>query len=55
MDVKTFIEHLQESISSLENELTFPGPYADEFEIVDDGVIIPFDDGTRFRLHIQIV
>lgn len=55
MDENTFIDHLRESIESLENELTYDGPYADEFEPVDGGVVIPFDDGTTVRLMISVV
>jgi hypothetical protein len=54
MDKNTFIDHLREAIESLENEPTFVGPYADEFEEFDDGTVeIPFDDGTRILLTIE--
>ncbi len=55
MDKATFIDHLREAIESLENELTFNGPYADAFEFFDDGVVIPFDDGSAFRVTIELV
>jgi len=55
MDKNTFIDHLREAIESLENDLRFDGPYADEFEPFDGGVVIPFDDGSKFRVTIDEV
>ena len=55
MDISTFIEHLREAIETLENDLQYGGPYADEFEVDDDVVEIPFDDGSRIRLTIEKV
>ena len=53
MNKNTFIDHLREAIESLENEPTFDGPYTDAFEFFDGGVVIPFDNGSVFRLTIE--
>jgi len=53
MDRCAFIDHLREAFETLENDLRFEGPYADEFELFDGGVVIQFDDGSRIRLTIE--
>jgi len=53
MDKNAFIDHIREAFETLENDLMFDGPYADEFEKFDGGVTIPFDDGSKFRVTIE--
>jgi len=53
MDIKTFAAHIGEALESLENELSYAGPYSDMVELDDDVMTIPFDDGSKFRLVIE--
>lgn len=53
MNEKTFLDHLQEAFDALEGALDFEGTFTDAFEPTKDGVIIPFEDGSRFKLIIE--
>jgi len=55
MDRETFIDHIREALESLENELAFEGPYADLITEEGDKVVIPFNDGSKIRLTIEVV
>jgi hypothetical protein len=54
MDIREFVEYLESAFESLEEDISFDGPYTDAvMRFPDDVIEIPFEDGQRFRLSIE--
>lgn len=60
MNEKKVAEFLQEAIECLEEQDNFDGPYTDTIETFEEagwkskhkGLVIPFEDGSEFRIII---
>ena len=56
MDEKEVARFLQAAIDSLEEDIGFDGPYTDIIKTFEDGIntglIIPFEDGSEFKVTI---
>jgi hypothetical protein len=52
---KELATRLAGGMTLMDEDITFQGPSADSMDISDEGLVISFEDGSEFRVLIEMI